>query len=677
MSRLKRSTASSRAVIQGTTGSYALVDDISSDTEVVVSRADFVRLHVSEKRGGSSDGEDNAGKTHRLHKLHSFRRGEYRENAQVKFGAASFTGLAMASRVAVRLRGLAGASHLRTQLEPKLTTVDSTFTNFSDMPDESNANGDSLHSSEGRNEAMQDSGTPWNMVGDAHELAVDGLRGKFAKEEKSSGNKVTWITIDHHGQLKTDRVKRPDKAKEHGLRLRDLRLLDPEFSTSYASVIHARTRAIVVNLVELKLVISQTKEVIMRPASNSRLKDLIHALQHTFLLQSKRQRREESLRANEDARRSLEESLNTHSQKVVKTNWKSSHRQHFNNERGTPNEEHGDDADADSVAESSDDNAESSESEGELENVGHLDVAQRAIRRHKRKIKKNKGLPFELRALEICLEICMSALVEEAEAIDKKTRAAAQQLFKSTSLRGLNRVRLAKTGLSRLTGKVENVRNAIQSLLDSDEDIHNLHLTERRRLEESHSEDAKDDMIDVSEAVDILDSNFALVDGVRNNLQMLDEYVQHAEEFVTVKLNAHRNKLEQVELLFVSGTFMIALFALITGTFGMNLKHGLEEEVSAFYYSVGIAGAVCLGLYAGLLVFFRTTGLLDGAGIFFQDQSIDEGKLNLTTKQAEERRRGRAFAFFQNTLHRLKQRTRKFWNTGASARVSDERAYAV
>ena len=104
MSRLKRSTASSRAVIQGTTGSYALVDDISSDTEVVVSRADFVRLHVSEKRGGSSDGEDNAGKTHRLHKLHSFRRGEYRENAQVKFGAASFTGLAMASRVAALAR---------------------------------------------------------------------------------------------------------------------------------------------------------------------------------------------------------------------------------------------------------------------------------------------------------------------------------------------------------------------------------------------------------------------------------------------------------------------------------------------------------------------------------------------------------------------------------------------
>ncbi|KAL5100890.1 hypothetical protein RYX36_005217 [Vicia faba] len=110
-----------------------------------------------------------------------------------------------------------------------------------------------------------------------------------------------------------------------------------------------------------------------------------------------------------------------------------------------------------------------------------------------------KILPFEFVALEACLEAACSVLENEAKTLEQEAHPALDKLTSKISTLNLERVRQIKSRLVAITGRVQKVRDELEHLLDDDEDMAEMYLTEKilqQQLEQTSSEediDAHDD----------------------------------------------------------------------------------------------------------------------------------------------------------------------------------------
>nr|XP_015870635.1 magnesium transporter MRS2-3 isoform X2 [Ziziphus jujuba var. spinosa] len=90
-----------------------------------------------------------------------------------------------------------------------------------------------------------------------------------------------------------------------------------------------------------------------------------------------------------------------------------------------------------------------------------------------------KVLPFEFVALEACLEAACSCLDSEARTLELEAHPALDKLTSKISTLNLERVRQIKSRLVAITGRVQKVRDELEHLLDDDEDMAEMHLTEK------------------------------------------------------------------------------------------------------------------------------------------------------------------------------------------------------
>ncbi|CAK8539109.1 unnamed protein product [Lathyrus sativus] len=110
-----------------------------------------------------------------------------------------------------------------------------------------------------------------------------------------------------------------------------------------------------------------------------------------------------------------------------------------------------------------------------------------------------KILPFEFVALEACLEAACSVLENEAKTLEQEAHPALDKLTSKISTLNLERVRQIKSRLVAITGRVQKVRDELEHLLDDDEDMAEMYLTEKilqQQMEQTSSEediDAHDD----------------------------------------------------------------------------------------------------------------------------------------------------------------------------------------
>lgn len=103
-----------------------------------------------------------------------------------------------------------------------------------------------------------------------------------------------------------------------------------------------------------------------------------------------------------------------------------------------------------------------------------------------------KILPFEFVALEACLEAACSVLESEAKTLEQEAHPALDKLTSKISTLNLERVRQIKSRLVAITGRVQKVRDELEHLLDDDEDMAEMYLTEKllqQQLEQTSDED--------------------------------------------------------------------------------------------------------------------------------------------------------------------------------------------
>lgn len=267
---------------------------------------------------------------------------------------------------------------------------------------------------------------------------------------------------------------------------------------------------------------------------------------------------------------------------------------------------------------------------------------------------QNDDLPFEFKALELALELSSSSLDAQVTELEIEVYPLLDELVSSISTVNLEHVRRLKSHLLALTHRVQKVRDEIEHLMDDDDDMAEMYLTEKKeRMDASLSMDSISSINLVSRSAPVsptcsindrpekvwgstimslskhessrssyngrrhveelemlLEAYFVVIDNTLNKLLSLKEYIDDTEDFINIKLSNVQNQLIQLELLLTGATFVVTIFAVVTGVFGMNFADSVFDQSSNFNWVLIISSVSCAVIYAFFLLYVKHKRLL-------------------------------------------------------------------
>ncbi|XP_010274193.1 PREDICTED: magnesium transporter MRS2-2-like isoform X2 [Nelumbo nucifera] len=233
--------------------------------------------------------------------------------------------------------------------------------------------------------------------------------------------------------------------------------------------------------------------------------------------------------------------------------------------------------------------------DGRENRSGHNDV----------EVSEEDESPFEFRALEVALEAICSFLGARTTELETDAYPALDELTSKISSRNLDRVRKLKSAMTRLTARVQKVRDELEQLLDDDDDMADLYLSRKlatasspvsgsgapnwlpasptigskiSRASRASFATIRGDENDVEELEMLLEAYFMQIDGILNKLTTLREYIDDTEDYINIQLDNHRNQLIQLELFLSSGTVCLSIYSLVAGIFGMNIPYTWNDD---------------------------------------------------------------------------------------------------
>ncbi|KAL2349539.1 hypothetical protein Fmac_003539 [Flemingia macrophylla] len=270
-----------------------------------------------------------------------------------------------------------------------------------------------------------------------------------------------------------------------------------------------------------------------------------------------------------------------------------------------------------------------------------------------------KILPLEFVALEACLEAACSVLENEAKTLEQEAHPALDKLTSKISTLNLERVRQIKSRLVAITGRVQKVRDELEHLLDDDEDMAEMYLSEKFAdpdldsssassinvhppdLDHTSAPEISSDTpaagyplnvlardsrgsatfsaltkhLDVEELEMLLEAYFVQIDGTLNKLSTLREYVDDTEDYINIMLDDKQNHLLQMGVMLTTATLVVSAFVVVAGIFGMNIhielfdaeKSGMPE----FLWTVGGSTAATIFLYVVAIAWCKHKRLLE------------------------------------------------------------------
>eukprot|EP00250_Pteridium_aquilinum_P021682 c25195_g5_i1 orf=347-1726(-) len=411
----------------------------------------------------------------------------------------------------------------------------------------------------------------------------------------------SWIRIGKDGVSQVMEVDKLAIMKRCDLPARDLRLLDPLFV--YPSTILGRERAIVMNLEQIRCIIT-ADEVLLLNSLDSYVLQYVAELQRRLAMKN-------GFLGQDIGKGFSIESLSSE----VKENSLTS----FN-----------------AIT------SEGSHHQGKsyLSRGSYVDY-----------------MPFEFLAMEVALEAACTFLDTQATELEVEAYPVLDELTSKISTLNLERVRRLKSRLVALTRRVQKVRDEIEQLMDDDGDMAEMYLSEKqermdnafykdqaatifagigaggsisapvspvcsppesRRLEKNlsmaasrySSSRASEEDSDIQELEMLLEAYFVVVDAILNKLTSLKEYIDDTEDFINIQLDNVRNQLIQFELLLTVSTLVVAIFGVVAGVFGMNIPIDLFEEPKAFKWVLIISGTAGMLIFCAFIWYFKRRGLM-------------------------------------------------------------------
>ncbi|CAL4912473.1 unnamed protein product [Urochloa decumbens] len=236
-------------------------------------------------------------------------------------------------------------------------------------------------------------------------------------------------------------------------------------------------------------------------------------------------------------------------------------------------------------------------------------------------------LPFEFQVLELALEAVCLSYHSSLSDLNRHAVFVLDELTKNVSTRNLERLRSLKSNLTSLLAGVHKVRYEVEHLLDHNENMAQLHLSWKQ------TKNQQDQALLVSAAINsnfpsetslarpnpvinqamgiatsapldtdgeklemLLESYFRQLDGIRNRIVMVREYIVDTEDYINIQLDNQRNQLIQFHLVLIIVSIGIAINTLIAASFAMNLPRNGDGNttVGPFWPFVGATSSFCL-----------------------------------------------------------------------------------
>lgn len=376
----------------------------------------------------------------------------------------------------------------------------------------------------------------------------------------------SWVVVSDSGQSLLEEVGKHSIMRRTGLPARDLRILDPVLS--YPSSILGRERAIVINLEHIKAIIT-AQEVFMVNSTSPLVIQFLQDLQRRI-----------SSSGPAQPHRSMDGDIEDQADEEP---W------------GSP----------------------SLQERGELKDGSNIRDRAVAV--------DPKVPPFEFRALEACLESACRCLESETQTLQEEAYPALDELTSKISTLNLERVRQIKSRLVALSGRVQKVRDEVEHLLDDDNDMAEMYLTEKlvarsmeqegadnaenelddKRSEESKSEDNSEISTvlkpNIEELEMLLEAYFVQIDGILQKLSDMSEYVDDTEDCINIMLDDKQNQLLQMGVMLSTANMILNAGIVVVGLFGMNIGISLFDGQPIQFWETAcgtLAGCVALYLIA-------------------------------------------------------------------------------
>ncbi|CAK7266882.1 magnesium ion transporter [Sporothrix epigloea] len=192
------------------------------------------------------------------------------------------------------------------------------------------------------------------------------------------------------------------------------------------------------------------------------------------------------------------------------------------------------------------------------------------------------GLPYEFRALEAVLLSVTSELEADFDTVREPILRILSELEADITRDKLRVLLVLSKKVSTFEQKAKLVRDAIEELLEADDDLAAMYLTEKKhdlfRGEDDHTE------VEM-----LLESYHKICDEVAQEAGSLVSSIRNTEEIVRAILDANRNALMLLELKFSIGTLGLAMGTFLAGLYGMNLENFIEETNWGFSAVTGIS----------------------------------------------------------------------------------------
>lgn len=205
------------------------------------------------------------------------------------------------------------------------------------------------------------------------------------------------------------------------------------------------------------------------------------------------------------------------------------------------------------------------------------------------------GLPYELRALEAIFISVITSLNAEMQVHTAVVNGILVDLENEIDREQLRALLVESKKLSAFHQKATSTRDAMEELLEQDEDLAGLYLTDKDRGNPRTPTD------DHSEAEMLFESYYKHCDEIVQTVGNHLNNIRSTQEIVNIILDASRNSLMLLDLKFQIGTLGLGAGALIAALFGMNLKSYLEESEYGFLGITGFAGFCMLFIIVAAL----------------------------------------------------------------------------
>ncbi|KAI8332682.1 hypothetical protein BC941DRAFT_402389 [Chlamydoabsidia padenii] len=216
---------------------------------------------------------------------------------------------------------------------------------------------------------------------------------------------------------------------------------------------------------------------------------------------------------------------------------------------------------------------------------------------------QNDQLPFEFKqvqsllALEAILISVTSSMQSELEALEGPVNRLLSDLEGLVDIEeSVNQERLRdllqlSKKLSKFEHDVSSIRDAIDELLEYDDDLAAMYLTAKKS---GHPRDASDH----EEVELLLEAYLKQTEEIANETSRLISNMKSTEDVVQLTLDLSRNSLMWFDIRLTMVTLSASVVSVYGALFGMNFKNYFEQDPYAF------------GLVSGM-------ALLSGAGAFF------------------------------------------------------------